>query len=490
MRSLRNPRKTVMLGRSVNRRRQGHKQRSNSTNRNEPMTLSSRSLYRRGMMEKLEDRNLLTSVPWNEVTELLVPRGLTGAGEAGEIRNVAMDGDYVVVGVRNNDQVATDAGSAYVFRRDNNVTPTDLGDDKWPLVATLFGTTTSPQGSDLKIGDFFGESVAIDGEWMMIGADHPTELAGGTALGDGLGVVYVYHFENGTWQYKQKLAPSERGGINDKFGLFNSLALEGNLAAVGAPWDDNATGVDQGAVYIYRLNGAQWEEIAKIVPTEDVRPASNVKGSGLGQCIKLEGGELMVSALFADGNSTDTGAIYVFTEDVVSGKWLQSAKLSASDGQAVDRFGHHLARQENIIVVGAFGADAAGTDSGAAYVFEKSASGGWEETAKLLSNNLAASDQFGHEVGIKDGKILVGGMRSDGIKPNTGAVFSFENVGGQWTEVEELFESDRTPAPAADDPFGRTLTLATLVRQLSAVDTRDQITMLAMSTSGPKTPRE
>ena len=54
--------------------------RSNSNIRKEQVTPSSRSLYRRGRLEKLEDRNLLASVPWNEVTDLSVPFGLSGAG--------------------------------------------------------------------------------------------------------------------------------------------------------------------------------------------------------------------------------------------------------------------------------------------------------------------------------------------------------------------------------------------------------------------------
>jgi subtilisin-like proprotein convertase family protein len=393
----------------------------------------------------------LASVPWNEVTEVTVPLGLTGAGSAGEYRTVAMDGDNLVVGVRNNDQVATDAGAAYVFRRDNNGTVADLGDDKWSLTATLFGSATTPQASDLRTGDFFGEGVAIDGDWMIISADHPTELCcpgnPTPALGDGLGVAYVYHFETGEWQFKQTLVPNNRGGVQDRFGQARNVDIEGNLAIIGAGLDDNANGIDAGAVHVFRFNGDNWVETAKLISPAIDGGSSQLGWGHFGGSAALEGGEIVVGSTFADGVNTQSGAVYVFSEDQSTGQWHDTARPIASDGNTGDWF-TGVAREGNTIVVGPQDADFDGTSSGAAYVFEKDTNGVWTQIVRLRSHDIEAGDKFGRTIAINSGTILIGATTGNGTVPNTGAVYAFERVGGQWTEVDQLFESDRTSGAA------------------------------------------
>ncbi len=85
-------------------------------------------------------------------TKIVASDGADGDffGEATDI-----DGNRAVVGVRNAD-IGNDenAGVAYVFERKNG---------QWQEVQKLIASN----GDD---GHFFGESVAIDGDWILVGA--------------------------------------------------------------------------------------------------------------------------------------------------------------------------------------------------------------------------------------------------------------------------------------------------------------------------------
>ncbi len=62
-------------------------------------------------------------------------------------------------------------------------------------------------------------------------------------------------------------------------------------------------------------------------------------------------------------------------------------KLTASDAEADDYFGRCVAISGDIAVVGAYGEDAGGSDSGSAYVFERNQGGAdnWGQVKKLTA---------------------------------------------------------------------------------------------------------
>ena len=63
-----------------------------------------------------------------------------------------------------------------------------------------------------------------------------------------------------------------------------------------------------------------------------------------------------------------SGSAYVFRYD--GSDWVEEAKLTASDGAAYDYFGDSVAVSGDTAVVGAYGDDDNGSDSGSAYVFQ------------------------------------------------------------------------------------------------------------------------
>ena len=163
-------------------------------------------ISRRPRMETLESRALLAATPWNEVTEIAVPTGLSSVGTVGEWRIVAMDGDNLVVGVRSNDQAATDAGAAYVFRWDG----ADCVQE-----AKLLASDAGPN-------DQFGFAVSLTNDRALVGAHES---------GGSMGAAYVYRRNGTMWVQEMKLVGSDTAA-GDELGF--SVALSEVRAVVGA----------------------------------------------------------------------------------------------------------------------------------------------------------------------------------------------------------------------------------------------------------------
>jgi hypothetical protein len=89
----------------------------------------------------------------------------------------------------------------------------------------------------------------------------------------------------------------------------------------------------------------------------------------------------------------------VFVES--GGTWSQQAKLTASDGAALDQFGHSVAVSGSTIVVGAphHPFSLAGNGLGAAYVFVENG-GAWSQQAELKASDGVAGDNFGDSVAV------------------------------------------------------------------------------------------
>jgi hypothetical protein len=162
--------------------------------------------------------------PGTEVAKLLASDGAAD-DEFGE--SVAISGDYAIVGAYRDDDNGTDSGSAYVFERD--------GSGNWAEVTKLLA-------SDGAADDDFGESVAISGDYAIVGA--PIDDDNGTDSGS----AYVFERDGtGNWTEVAKLLASD-GATSDYFGT--SVAISGDYAIVGAYLDDD-NGTDSGSAYIF-----------------------------------------------------------------------------------------------------------------------------------------------------------------------------------------------------------------------------------------------
>ena len=283
-----------------------------------------------------------------EATSLNEVKKLT-ASDAEDLDNfgqsVAVSGDTAVLGASGEDAGGIQAGAAYVVRRDQG------GSGNWGEVAKL-------TASDAQLGDFFGQSVAVSGDIVVVGAPGFP------------GVAYVFQRNQGgadNWGQVAKITASDaQGGAS--FG--QSVAVNGDTVVVGASGEDGAseTLADRGAAYVFRRHEGgvdNWGEVTKLAASDAQ------SGDKFGTSVAVSGDTAVVGAYAEDAGGTNAGAAYVFQRDEGgTDNWGEVTKLTASDADGRDRFGWSVAISGETAVVGALFEDAGGTDAGAAYVFD------------------------------------------------------------------------------------------------------------------------
>jgi hypothetical protein len=242
--------------------------------------------------------------------------------------------------------------------------------------AYVFSTTTGQQLHDLTPADLgsgrrFGTSVSLSGDLAAIGAE-------GFA-----GAVYVFDVAAG--QELRKLTASD--GVNgDRLG--GSVSISGALIAAGARYADSLAG----AAYVFDANTGA--ELVKLLP------ADGAAGDTFGEAVAIDGDRVVVGAPRHDFNGEKSGAVYIF--DAVTGNELM--KLVASDGVAHDRFGSSVAIHGPTIVVGAPQADTVGNNAGVTYVFDLATG---QELDKLVGNQSSAWESFGRAISIWGDSVAV-----------------------------------------------------------------------------------
>ena len=311
---------------------------------------------------------------------------------------VAIDGNTVVVGARSPNKI----GAAYVFVRS--------------------GAGWSPQAklvpADEVNDDRFGEAVAINADTIVVGA--PLHDLAGTA-DKNRGAAYVFTRTGATWTQQAKLTAADAQDFQF-FGV--SVAVDGNTAMVGAPGGSGIPAYDPGSAYVFTRAGTQWSQQAKLTALDPQHqqlfgdgvslsgdtaavgaPSAKIDGASFAGAayifIRANGGwfeqakltaldpansaslGFAVSlnkeavAIGAYGNKIDgkidQGSAYLFKRTGII--WSQQAKLTAADGAAKDLFGASVALADEFIVVGASQKSISSnnqvttTQPGAAYIF-------------------------------------------------------------------------------------------------------------------------
>ncbi len=451
---------------------------------------------------------------WSQKAKLIA---LDGAANDEFGISVAVNGDTVVVGARQND---TRSGAAYVFTKVSGV---------WSQKAKLIA-------SDGAADDEFGISVAVEGDTVVIGAYQDDDN------GDLSGSAYVFiRDSSGGWRQRDKLTASD-GAERDRYGY--SVGVSGDTVVVGA-YSDDSNEANTGAAYFLRIPG--WTDIpdsAATTTSHIVTGLSNyvehtfqvrgvnaaggglasdraggtptfaipdppdgltadagdavvdltwvdpedstiekyqllqiiqggkltaastddpvVRGDGFGISVAVDGDTAVVGAYQDDDatNGDNPGSAHVFARSSPTAPWSWSAKLTASDAAENDEFGISVAVDGDTIVVGAHQND---SNKGAAYVFTwNSSNSKWEQKAKLTASDAAANYEFGISVAVDGDTIVVGAHKADYIDLNnssnnladSGAAYVFTKPGsGGWADATETAKLTASDA-AANDEFG------------------------------------
>ena len=186
------------------------------------------ALWHGGVALEIQDGDAeypLTIDPYIEQTNLT-------AGEMGGNKllggSVAISGNTAVAGASwDTSGGISQRGSAYVFTRSGST---------WTFQQKLIA-------ADGAMNDQFGNSVAIDGDTIIVGAFEKNGSKG---------AAYIYTRSSGAWTLQQKITGSDPDFF-DRFG--SSVAIDGDTILVGAYIDDPGTGIRQGSAYIFTRSG-------------------------------------------------------------------------------------------------------------------------------------------------------------------------------------------------------------------------------------------
>jgi hypothetical protein len=338
-------------------------------------------------------------------------------------RSVSISGETALVGAYQDDDNGFSSGSAYVFTRSGA---------SWTQQAKLIA-------GDGAADDRFGCSVSISGDTALVGAYLDDNNKGGDS-----GSAYVFTRSGASWTQQAKLTAGD-GAASDQFG--SSVALSGDTALVGAYLDDNNKGPNSGGAYVFIRSGASWTQQAKLTAGD------GAAYDYFGISVTLSGDTALVGASQDDDKGADSGGAYVFTRSGAS--WTQQAKLTAGDGAATDYFGSSVGLSGDTALIGAYYDDDNGTNSGGAYVFTRSGAS-WTQQAKLVAGDGAAYDYFGSSVGLSGDTALVGAYGDDDKGSNSGSAYVFTRSGASWTQQAKLVAGDG----AVTDYFGISVALS------------------------------
>lgn len=365
---------------------------------------------------------VVAGLPWTaRSAQLLTSEIKLIAGDAAGYdqigSSVAISGDILVVGAPSGDTSAgMNAGSAYIFMRNET---------GWSQQAKL-------TASDGAVGDFFGNSVAISGDTIVVGAR--SAGAGGSETGS----AYVFVRDGANWSQQAKLM-SDPPAYSAQFGA--SVAVGAETIVVGAPLEDGIN-TDSGVAYVFVREGANWRQQAKLTAS-DASPRV-----WFGSAVAIDGETVVVGAIH-DGEGS-SGSAYVFVR--AGTNWNQQAKLTASDGASGDHFGTSVSVSGYTAVIGApsYRAYMGAPPRGWACVFIRTGTN-WTQQQKLAANDAAPGDNFGSSVAISGDTFVVGASYGDtpaGL--DAGSAYIYVWNGSIWNQKHKLMASDA----AGGDEFG------------------------------------
>lgn len=265
----------------------------------------------------------------------------------------------------------------------------------------------------------------------------------------------------GPWNHKAYIKAASNGIF---YGFGTSVALKGDLLAVGEPFDDscdlgvtNGTGAPtpggcsgNGIVYVYQRTGTTWAQAAYFKPNDmqGMSDAFNfgvsVSISGVSGSTGLSGTTIAVGAPTRDNGTSDNGAVYVFLRGATN--WSQQQLIVGP--VANSEFGHSVSVDNQTLVVGAWK-----EGQGAVRVYTRTGSLWSPQGGPIVGPNTAVglfgqSDRFGWSVDVSGDTLVAGADGEDGDSPtlngvtgptdsttaqDSGAAYVYTRSGSTWS---------------------------------------------------------
>lgn len=306
------------------------------------------------------------------------------------------DGFRLAVGASGDNTSGTGFGEVKIYEKS--------GADWAQIGQTLYGDSSLSE---------FGSTVCFN-------ADGSVVAVGAPGYNSDRGYVKVYEFDGTQWLQKGSTLWGSVSG--EFFGTAISLNSMGDILSIGAPLAD-ANGIASGRVEIYLFGAGTWQINNTI---------NGNAGDHFGASVSLsDDGQILAVGAPSSLQNSMTGAGKVTVYDNYTSTWisrgsiLTGTNVDANFGCSID-----LSSDGNSIVIGADGVNTAGSNTGAAYVYDFNATD-WQLKGNYLPGDFAG-DFFGYSVDISsDGNtIAVGAIGYDVPFSDAGRVGVYEFLNG------------------------------------------------------------
>lgn len=377
--------------------------------------------------------NYVQSQGWGEIQKF-VPDDRALGDEFGYA--VAMQGEYTITGALFKATTSSQNGAVYIFKQN--------GSGLWQQEQKI-------TQSSINQFDFFGNSVSLDGDYLIVGCRGQDYDENENNFQNSAGAAYIFEKNvAGNWIQAQKLVGADRTSL-DVFG--DSVAISGDYAVVSAPWEDedeNDTNTQNlaGSAFVFERDaGGMWQRVQKIVASD--RKANVQFGD---KSVAIDGNYIAIGVFRESEDATgqdeipSAGAVYIYERNG-AGVWNEVQKVVAAGREQGEWFGKSVAIEGDIMIVGAANEYLQGdvnTQYGAIYVFERDTNGIWNEVDKIRPDFLNHTSKFGHSVDLDGNRIVVGAYFMDvGSAGDGGVAFIFEKDGtGIWNQVATMYDPD------------------------------------------------
>lgn len=278
-----------------------------------------------------------------------------------------------------------------------------------PVLLTSIASPESPTD------DAFGYATAADGERLLVGAWADRNASGV------LGAAYLFDVSDpANPTLLSKLTSANTGSVW-AFGW--SVALDGDIAVIGAQWDDT-TANQAGAAHVFDISDPMNPvETAKVVPLD------GGEQDYYGYSVGVSGDVAVVGSIFNDEGGFAAGAAYVYDLSDRANPVLARKILVPDNAETFD-FGWAIEMEGTRAIIGARSANTLALNEGAGYLYDLSDPANPALQTKLGASDGSANDLFGWDVALSGDTALVGAYGADAGAPNTGALYVFNVSAG------------------------------------------------------------
>lgn len=295
-------------------------------------------------------------------------------------------------------------------------------------------------------GEQAGYRVEIDGDYAYLGA-----WASNVNSKSQQGAVYIYHYENGIWNYQSKVVAAD-GEAFDNFG--NDIALSQNYVFISSSGDGFGSNSAQGSVYIYKWSNGG------LVFQNKITGSDATAGDRFGFEIEAERNLLIVGAVFDDiGLNTNQGSVYFY--ELEGEAWVEKQKYFAQSNTGTnDLFGKGIFINSNFVVIGC---DFLNTPGNYGYnrnrvtvLTRANGTGSWVLHGEILNPSGQNFEAFGYSNTIEDDIVTISASMRDVPSGNKdrGTVYVFKRNQNSWNLIQTLAPTDPNIGDVFGDYFG------------------------------------